>query len=133
YTNGENAWNGLNQPLANGSNLAGSQDVTQSSLIIPYPGIATQYLMFTLNKTIDTSGFCYSIVDMTMDGGRGGVMFGQKNIELLEGNPVNQLTEKMAATEHCNGTDYWVVVHRYNSNQFIVYPVTSAGIGAPTT
>jgi len=131
YTSGERAYNRNNTDLLNGTNLRGSQLVTQSSLIIPYPNRPNRHLLFTLNRTTDSSGLNYNVIDMTLDGGLGGILPGQKNINLLLGSPVNLLTEKMTATRHCNGRDFWVVVHRYNSNQFIIYPVDSNGVGTP--
>lgn len=131
YTSGERAYNRNNTDLFNGTNLKGSQLVTQSSLIIPFPNRPTRHLLFTLNRTNDSSGLNYNVVDMTLAGGLGGIVAGLKNINLLPGAPVNLLTEKMTATRKCNGTDFWVVVHRYNSNEFIIYPVDSNGVGAP--
>ncbi len=131
YTSGENLYNRNNVVMSNGNNLRGSQAATQSVLAIPYPGQASQHLLFTLGRTSDTMGLNYSLIDMTLAGGLGGIVTGQKNIQLLVGAPTNLLTEKMAATRHCNNQDFWVVVHRYNSNEFIVYPVTSTGVGTP--
>jgi gliding motility-associated-like protein len=131
YTSGERAYNRNNTDLLNGTNLKGSQLVTQSSLIIPFPNRPNRHILFTLNRTTDSSGLNYNVVDMTLDGGLGGIVPGLKNVNLLPGSPVNFLTEKMTATRQCNGTDFWVVVHRYNSNEFIIYPVDSNGVGAP--
>ncbi|MDP2187141.1 MAG: gliding motility-associated C-terminal domain-containing protein [Sphingobacteriaceae bacterium] len=131
YTSGERAYNRNNTDLLNGNNLRGSQLVTQSSLIIPYPNRPNRHILFTLNRTTDSSGLNYNVIDMTLDGGLGGIVPGLKNLNLLRGAPVNFLTEKMTATRQCNGTDFWVVVHRYNSNEFIIYPVDSNGVGAP--
>lgn len=131
YTSGERAYNRNNTDLLNGTNLKGSQLVTQSSLIIPYPNRPSRHILFTLNRTTDSSGLNYNVVDMSLDGGLGGIVPGLKNVNLLPGAPVNFLTEKMTATRQCNGTDFWVVVHRYNSNEFIIYPVDSNGVGAP--
>ncbi|MFN3529392.1 MAG: PKD domain-containing protein [Bacteroidia bacterium] len=131
YTNGETVYSRNNTVLQNGAGLRGNPTVTQSSLIIPYPGQANQYLIFTLGRTQDSSGLMYSLVDMSLNGGLGAVVLAQKNVPVLAGAPANALTEKLTATKHCNGTDYWVMVHRYNSNEFLVIPVTSAGVGTP--
>lgn len=132
YSSGEAVYNRNNVVMTNGNNLRGSQAATQSVLTIPFPGQANQHLLFTLGRGGDTLGLHYNLIDMSLSGGFGAVVTGQKNISLLPGAPTNFLTEKMAATRHCNNQDFWVVTHRYNSNEFIVYPVTSSGVGAPS-
>lgn len=117
--------------MFNGSGLKGGASVTQGTLAIPFPGQPNRYLLFTLGRSVDTMGLNYSVIDMTQAGGLGAVVSTQKNIQLLAGSPTNLLTEKMAATQHCNGQDYWVILHRYNSNQFIKYRVTPTGIDPP--
>lgn len=131
YTAGDSVFNRQNVAMANGRGLMGFRGVTQSSLIVPFPKRNGRYLLFTLARTTDTSGLRYNVIDMNLAGGLGAIVNGQKNLLLLQGAPVNQLTEKMTAVQHCNGDDYWVVVHRYNSNEFIVYPVDSTGVGTP--
>jgi hypothetical protein len=71
-------------------------------------------------------GFCYSIVDMTLDGGNGDVI--AKNTTVLDSIP---LTEKLAATMHANGQDVWVAVHENYTNAFYAYQVTPSGISTP--
>lgn len=132
YTAGDSVFNRQNVSMVNGRGLMGFRGVTQSSLIVPYPNRNGRYLLFTLARTTDTSGLRYNVIDMNLAGGLGAIINGQKNLLLLEGAPVNLLTEKMTAVKHCNGNDYWVVVHRYNSNEFIVYPIDSNGVGAPS-
>lgn len=131
YSSGEAVYNRNNLVMTNGTSLRGNQAATQSVLSIPFPGQPNQHLLFTLGRTNDTMGLHYNLIDMTLSSGLGAVVTGQKNIQLLVGAPTNLLTEKMAATRHCNNQDFWVVLHRYNSNEFIVYPVTSAGVGSP--
>lgn len=128
---GETVFNRNNVAMTNGTGLKGGASVTQGVLAIPFPGQTNRYLLFTLGRTVDTMGLNYSVIDMSQAGGLGAIVAGQKNLPLLAGSPTNLLTEKMAATKHCNGQDYWVVLHRYNSNQFIKYRVTSSGVDAP--
>ncbi|MBK6543485.1 MAG: hypothetical protein IPG10_19855 [Flavobacteriales bacterium] len=59
---------------------------------------------------------------MSLDGGLGGVT-ADKNI-LLE----TSITEKIAGCPHQNGIDRWIVVHRWNSDEFNAYLLTSAGL-----
>ena len=59
---------------------------------------------------------------MTLNGGYGDVT-SLKNKML-----VPQVSEKITAVKKNNGVDYWVVVHRWDSDEFISISVTSAGV-----
>jgi len=77
----------------------------------------------------DTMGLCYSLVDMRLEGGLGGIVSGQKNIQVPG---AGQTAEAMTLTRHKNNKDAWVVVRKYiNSNEYLTYRVTSAGINFP--
>lgn len=131
YSAGDAVFNRNDITMTNGNGLMGGASVTQGVLAIPFPGQPNRHILFTLGRTVDTMGLNYSVIDMSLSAGLGAVVTGQKNLQLLRGSPTNLLTEKMTATRHCNGQDYWVLVHRYNSNQFIKYRVTSAGVQPP--
>jgi hypothetical protein len=72
------------------------------------------------------NGIAYSIVDMNLNNGLGDVDTTQKNIPLL-----GPATEKLSAVRHCNGTDVWVMTHKWNSDEFYAYQVSASGISAP--
>src|ERR1043166_2729838 len=117
YTDGVSVWNNTHSVMPNGTGLQGDVSTTQSALIVKKPGNESLYYIFTLPSE-GTGSFCYSTVDMTLDGGKGDVT--AKNTVLL-GN----VTEKMSAAHHCNGTDIWVTVHELNSKSFYSYSVTA--------
>ncbi|WP_298519378.1 T9SS type B sorting domain-containing protein [uncultured Kordia sp.] len=128
YTDGVTVWNRMHQIMPNGTDLAGSLSSTQSCIIIPNPGNANLFYIFTTDvvdayndtNTGPSNGFNYSIVDMSLGGGMGNVT--TKNVNLL----VNG-SEKVSATISSDG-DYWVVTHR--SSQFFSFKVTTAGVNA---
>jgi gliding motility-associated-like protein len=134
YSNAQTVWNRNNAIMQNGSGLRGNEAATQAALAIPYPFRPNRHILFTLGLVTDTStyGLNYHVIDMSLDGGLGGIVPSLKNVPLLAGAPTNLLTEKMCATRHCNGNDFWVVVHRLNSNEFVVYLVDSNGVQAPS-
>src|SRR5690606_18099788 len=69
----------------------------------------------------------FSIVDMSLNSGLGGVVM--KNQLLLLPS-----TEKVAAVRHCNGVDWWIVGHEatpQGSNRFFSFLLSSAGISTP--
>ncbi len=129
YTDGKTVWNKYHAIMQNGSGLLSNISSTQSSLIIPQPGSSRFYYLFTVDDFYFDNlqyGFRYSIVDMCLGNGVGGVISDKKNILILD-----NVCEKLTAVKHANGIDYWIVVHKFNSNAFYVYPLTSNGIGSP--
>lgn len=65
----------------------------------------------------------FTVINMNLDGGLGDVDILQKNILLF-----TPCTEKLAAVNHCNDTNVWVMGHEINNNTFRAYLVTSNGI-----
>jgi len=130
YTDASRLYNRNHQLMPNGNNLDGHASTTQT-LILPQPGSPWRFFVFTPNSfdnLASGNGLSYSIVDMKLNGSLGDVEPGQKNIELL---PQSQFTEKITATRHCNGTDWWVLVKERNNNNFRAYPLTASGLGTP--
>lgn len=123
YTDAETVWNRNHQIMQNGTNIGGCWSSTQGALIVPKPQNDSIYYIFTTDCAENNlvNGLRYSIVNMTLDSGRGAVT--QKNILLH--TPV---AEKLAGIHHTNGTDVWVVTHEWNSNNFLAYLVTSYGV-----
>ncbi|MEO8086834.1 MAG: T9SS type A sorting domain-containing protein [Bacteroidota bacterium] len=124
YTEGVNVYNRLHTLMPNGTGLLGGTSASQSAIILPYPGVSTQYYIFTVPNTA-AGGLCYSIVDMTLSGGNGDIT--SKNVALGGGN----VSEKLTATYHRNGLDFWVSVHDNGGNTFFAYHVSAAGITGP--
>lgn len=121
YTNGTDVYTQQNITMANGSGLFGNFSSTQSALILKKPGSANLYYIFTSDYSGGANGICYSIVDMSLAAGMGSVTI--KNVQLY---PTS--TEKLTAAKHCNGTDFWIITHELNSNNFKNYLFSSAGV-----
>lgn len=126
YTNGNTVWNRNHDTLSNGAGLQGGLSSTQSSLIIPKPGSTSIFYIFTTSQTQQSGNwnFCYSEVDMTLDGGLGGIT-ANKNVFLY--TPIG---EKITAVKHANNTDIWVITHAKFTNAYLTYSITSAGVNA---
>ncbi len=126
YTNGVTVWNRNHDTLSNGTGLLGGISSTQSSLIIPKPGSTSIFYIFTTSQTqqSDNWNFCYSEVDMTLDGGLGGIT-ANKNVFLY--TPIG---EKITAVKHANNTDIWVITRAKFTNAYLTYSVTSTGVNA---
>lgn len=121
YTDGVKIWNRLHQVMPNGSNLFGSFSSTQSAVIVPFINDRTRYFVFTVDLQAGPRGLCYSVVNMTLNGGNGDVE--TKNVPLL-----SNVVEKITAVKHCNNRDIWVLTHGVGSNAYYAFLVTGAGI-----
>lgn len=123
YTDGVTLWDRTHQPMPNGQGLTGDISSTQSAMIVPHPGAADLYYVFTTAQTCGPDGMRYSVVDMDLNNGYGDVIAGQKNIPLL-----GMSTEKLAAVHHCNGRDVWVAAIDGNSGDLNTWLVTDQGL-----
>ena len=124
YTNGLTVINKLDEIMKNGTGLAGDRSSTNNTVIVPLPGSANKgiYYVFTTGAALqETHDFKYSIVDMNSEGGLGEVV--SKNLAIED-----TIFEKIAAVRHCNNRDYWVIVHKWKTDEFHAYKVTSAGL-----
>jgi hypothetical protein len=120
YTNGVELWDKTNTYMAGGSFLAGGVSSTQSSLIVKKPGSSNLYYIFTTGAG-GTGSLAYSAVDMNLAAGLG-------SVTVLNTILTGSVTEKLSGTMHCNGTDVWILAHKYNSDNFYAYLLTSNGV-----
>lgn len=121
YTKGDTIWNKLHQVMQNGMGLLGDQSTSQSAIIIKDPGNTLNYYVFTLDQLAQPNGLHYSVVDMSLASGNGSVTL--KNVSVY----ADSCSERLAATRHCNGTDVWILIHEFGSNNFRSYLLTSTG------
>lgn len=122
YTDGITVWDKNHAVMPNGIGLLGNPSSTQSGLIVPRPGFPDIYYIFSVDDEAGPDGFRFSEVDLSLNAGNGDVT---ANKNILLSTPT---TEKITAIEKANGVDYWVIVHEWNSNNFLSYEITSAGI-----
>lgn len=128
YTEGSRVWDRFHDLMPNGTALTtvaafATGSSTQGACIVPVPGQDHQYYVFSVTSVeFGTGKLFYSKVDMTLNGGKGDVVTGEKAIYLGEG-----LTEKLIAITgtHCN---IWVIVRSRVANEFKSYEVTASGV-----
>jgi gliding motility-associated-like protein len=112
----------------------GGFSATQSSVIIPKPGDPQNYYLFTMEEgEFDVGGavpgqplgrgLSYFDVDMSLNGGLGGVA-------AYEGSIFVPSYEGLCAIRHTNGSDYWIIVHN-DTFGLAVFPVNPNGVGIP--
>ncbi|MFN8238179.1 MAG: hypothetical protein U0T77_08425 [Chitinophagales bacterium] len=121
YTNGNSVWDSSHQVMPNGSNLMGRLD-SEQGVIVPFPGHSNQYYIVS---TTYINGMYYSIVDMSLNAGKGDVVVDKKNIKLL--NP-GIASDKVTYTHHANKRDFWIIAKESYSNVFYVYLLDINGL-----
>jgi gliding motility-associated-like protein len=122
YTDGITVWNKNHIVMPNGTGLMGHPSSTQAAVVVPKPGSSTIYYLFTTTEKGGADGFCYSEIDLSLNGGLGDVT-SIKNVAIK--TPV---CEKLTAVKNANNTGYWVLVHGYGDNSYCAYSITTAGI-----
>ena len=132
YTDGSTVYNRNHEIMLDGSGLYGDASSTQSAIIVPKPEDPDIYYIFTVDNSLDNQNFGlnYSVVDITLDGGLGGVTF--KNINLLQ-----VCSEKITAVlKDCEENSVWVVTfasedgNLNNYDTFHAFEVNSSGVVA---
>ena len=130
YVNGDTIWNSMHQPMLNGTGMPSDKITLVNSCIIPRPGNSTQYFVFInecTNNNCTGGALKYSIVDMTLDGGKGAVVSGQKNIVVMK-----QAYNGITFTKHANGIDYWLSYAESN-NPYNLCMIKTTNAGPDTT
>jgi hypothetical protein len=121
-TNGVTIMNSVGDTMLNGTGLSPSTysspqwfgdglRIPQATLILPLPGSANIYYLFHMTwDTISIPAYAYyfycSIIDMNLDGGKGGVIV--KNHIILTGL---FSSNGISACKHANGRDWWINIH----------------------
>jgi len=121
YSDGITVKNANHVTMTNGTGLLGGGSSAQSGVVVPKPGSATDYYLFTVAPFGSTNGLRYTHIDMTQSSGLGAVNNAQKNVFLM-----GQPTEKIAVVPKSGG--YWVMTAKHTSDTMYVYSVTSAGV-----
>jgi gliding motility-associated-like protein len=122
YTNGITVINKQFARMKNGTSLGGHQSSTNACVVVPLPSNDSIYYIFTTGAAMqETHQFQYSIVNINGDAGLGEVTVKGSIIE-------DTIFEKMAAIRHCNKRDVWVVIHKWGTDEYHSYLVTSSGI-----
>lgn len=146
YSNGLAVYNRYGNIMPNGDSLNYPSEYyslqvpqgeasEQGMVIVPYPGNSNEYCIFHFTPT-DTStsaggyealNFYYSIVDMTLDSGRGDLI--SKNVPLIQ--DVLLSADRVAACRHANGRDWWIIKPVWYNNIYYEFLLTPDGILGP--
>jgi hypothetical protein len=127
YSDGSSIWDRNHQlmPSIPIGGLGGDNSSSQSGIVIPDPGNPNQYYVFTVDL-LASGPIYWAKVDMTLNGGNGDIISSKNKLLDLP-------CEKIAAFGNCNTNEYWVVGHKFLTDSFFAWKVTSAGILPPVT
>ncbi|WP_299608061.1 T9SS type B sorting domain-containing protein [uncultured Aquimarina sp.] len=147
YTDGSTIFTRNHVPMQNGTDLRGDTSSTSSALIVPQPNTPNIYIVFTVdephhfNADNDSStsdgdgvndGLLYSVVDMSLDGGNGAVVSGQKNLPLITYNTSDtreslyKCSEKITAVKSDDCDSFWVITHFIDT--YYAFSVDQTGV-----
>lgn len=119
YTDGDSIWNfgnfAFNTPPIP---LNGSKMATQTAVILPSRNVPGDYYFFTVDDTLTqfSNGLCYS----ELNGASSGMgTWSVTNKSLSKGT-----NEMIAAVDHANGKDYWVVSKIKGVPEFHAYLIS---------
>lgn len=140
YTNGCHIANQLGDTMLNGAGLNPGDMADWTcptigyaapfgAMALPMPGSDRLYYLFHMGvryepeKKLRYGPFYYSVIDMSLDGGKGAVI--SKNNVIADGK-----LEPFSAVRHGNGRDWWLVIPEYESNRYHRILFTNKGIQA---
>lgn len=133
WTDGRTVWNRDGDVMQNSTGLNGDASATQASAFFPLDKSLTKYVIVT-NTAEYAAGagtLYYSVIDMTLDGGKGGVMASKKNVPVWTG-VTGYTTEALTAAPKSDGSGFWVVAFRPGTTNLIVAEFDASGpVGTP--
>lgn len=134
YSDGHKIWDASGAVMPNGSGLLGNGQgyyatgsASQGVAVVKAIGHPGQYYVFVLESDYEiglgSPGYLrYSIVDMTLNGGLGDVVSGQKNL-VIDSFMSEVMT--VAKGAQCN---YWLLTHRRNSAEYHTFRIDENGV-----
>lgn len=142
FTNGVTIFNRNNDTLLNGHDLnpcvftsnysVGGLPIPSADIIIKRPSHHDEYYLF--HETIDnnaatqTNTLYLTVIDMSLDSGRGGVT-GIKNFPLYENDTLHP--GLLSAVRHANGRDWWLIAKKYTEPYFYEWLISPDTITGP--
>ncbi len=118
---------GLNPNPGTASWASSGIPFPHSNLILPFPGDSNGYILlhqtFSIIGDFPSDRLFYTRIDMTLDGGLGGVT-AQKNLLFHFGD----VEFGLAACRHGNGRDWWIIAQKASSDTLLIFLLNPQGI-----
>ncbi len=124
-------WNRNNAVMYDmGQTEGGGYSAAQGVVVVPKPSSPGRYYQFMVDHNASVAvpplgvhrGLSYYEVDMSLNGGLGDVVGASV--------PVFQpAVECLSAVPKTNSQDFWIITVNYDSQDFVVVPVTASGVG----
>ncbi|MBL7711735.1 MAG: hypothetical protein JNL13_04700 [Chitinophagaceae bacterium] len=126
YSNGLKVFDKTHTVMPNGNGIDGAalSSATQGVAISPVPEEPGKYFLFTLDQIEwpgGTGALHYSLIDMSLNGGKGDIVPGFKNRLLAK-----DMSEKMVLASSCKGN--WLITHDMNKPVFYAWPLRSSSV-----
>ncbi len=143
YTNGVKIGNAVHDTMYNSTDFnpgysstvnCNNLNMFQGALILPMPESDSLYyilhesgdwLFYNGLNHVTPYNLKYSVVDMSLDSGRGGIIPTQKSIVITNDTMANGF---ISACKHGNGRDWWIVAPRFWSNKYYKLLLTNNGV-----
>jgi len=93
--------------------------INPRNLAVPLPKSHNLIYYFTAQVSLK-----YTVVDMNLNNGKGQAIVRNVTLEKMP------MEAKLAAVHHCNGSDVWIVGHRWDTNTFYAYLLTDTGLNS---
>lgn len=125
YTDGYQVWDTTHNLMQNGKRIGDdsiSHSAAQGAVIIPFANDDDKYYVFSLNAVGKLYGrLQYSVVDMSLNNGKGGVVATQKKVLLGQG-----YTEAMTTIQGCGRV--WLLAMQAGSGDMHAYELNEQGL-----
>jgi gliding motility-associated-like protein len=124
YSNSMTLWNRNHNVMYNGSDMG--YYCGSGGVIIPSPGQDSMYYYFNFFLNLpDQFNYTlqYSLIDMRLEGGLGGVVTNQKKIPIEDG-----MTSFITAVKAADNESYWVISHTSKNDTYHSFKVDATGI-----
>lgn len=140
YTMGSRIWNRDGAPMANSYGLQGNGPIVggypfgssaYGTQVVRHPSNPNRYIIFSGDALEDNSfRIYYSVVDMTLDNGRGAVVSGMKN-QLL----TDDASEYMTIAKGADCRSYWLIVRSRDVllRNFLAFRIDANGVSNTPT
>lgn len=140
YTMGSRIWNRDGVEMANSNGLLGNGPLVSGypfgssaygTQVVRHPGNTARYIVFSGDALEDNSfRIHYSVVDMTLDNGKGAVVSGQKNILLTD-----NASEYMMIAKGADCKSFWLVVRSRDvlTRNFLSFRIDAGGVSNTPT